>query len=211
MPATTCTEALLDAVVKKRKLNGGTGIYFEDTEVKQEDALLHPLQRPYHAESVIFSKLGSFPVGQPLYAPPVLPSTLQGQDDENEDDFRQPAGLPAPRALQHDPRIKHSTEHPVLSEEKKEDSLFCEQRRSALRQRLHSRDYRLSTDELTFVEAAVQLSKVVLPSPPPPPVPKKKVNTSQPGRTALTKPQLPLVATAASNRSGKRLRTVSVN
>jgi len=155
----------------------GTGVYFENREVKDVKnggALLHPLQL-IHIEDEVRDKddenmyvsmnrtmpLSSrhktralplpslpLPTGQPLCPHPVLPSTIQVPDDEQLEE-----------AMQRDQgsicvvHNKNSSNRQADS-----DNPFCDGKRTALRERLRSRDYRLSTDELMFVEAAAQLS-----------------------------------------------------
>lgn len=186
-------EATQEAAVKRRKLDGGTGVYFQDTEVKFTAASLHPLQSPYRSHTMYLPTPTACPEGQPLYAPPILATTLQGQDSEEDgdDDLQEKdvagaRGLPAPATLKFDPRLKKIGQK---KDQSCEEPLFSERRRTALRQHLRSRDYRLSTDEQEFIEAAVILSNIVT-APLLPSVEKK--STNQPP-LILTKPQLPLI------------------
>ena len=215
-------KALQEAAIKKRKRNGGTGVYFDDVEVKPADERVnHPLQSSQyksHSFDILLDEEFPCPEGQPLFAPPVLPAALQGQDSDIDTDDEAPIldgrlGLPAPRPLK---RPKESDE-PIKIEE--DEPLFCERKRVALRNRLHSRDYRLSTDELVFVEAAVKLSKVVLP-PPSPLIISQEAASKNPtptvvnqGKTGLAKPKL--LGTASTPKRNmpikKRPRSVSVD
>ena len=219
-------KALEEAATKKRKRNGGTGVYFEDVEVKPTDKRVnHPLQSSQyksHRFDIVLDDEFPCPEGQPLFAPPVLPATLQGQDSDSDigTDDEAPIqdgrlGLPAPRPLK---RPKES-EEPIKIEE--EEPLFCERKRTALRNRLHGRDYRLSTDELVFVEAAVKLSEVVLLQPSPPIISLEVASKSlaptvaNQGKAGLTKPKLPLLGTDLAPKRKmpikKRPRSVSVD
>lgn len=215
--------SLQAAAAKKRKRNGGTGIYFEDKEVMITDKLAnHPLQssnyKSYTFEIVLDDDTPK-PEGQPLFTPPALPATLQGQDSEIDDNGNDHAdaddvvhlgdgrlGLPAPRPME---QHNLTPREPVKIEE--DDSLFCERKRTAMRNRLHSRDYRLSNDELVFVEAAVKLARGTVP------VAKKDDANRAPNQrsAAITKPKLPLLSTASvpirNMPLKKRARSVSVD
>jgi hypothetical protein len=152
------TAAIPEWQQQKKPRNGGTGVYFENSELTPTEGCLHPLHhhdtnhKPYALSSMMMPPVPC-PLGQPLFAPPILATTLQLLD-EQEQQQAQPTPFLAGR-LSYDPG---ALQLPVMSKDCSGD-LFCEIKRTAMRQKLHSRDYRLSTDELTFVEAAVKLSK----------------------------------------------------
>jgi hypothetical protein len=151
----------------KKPRNGGTGVYFENSELTPMEGCLHPLHHhdgnhEQYKLSNMMMPLVPCPVGQPLYAPPILATTLQLLDEQHQQQ-EIPSTPFLAGCLPYDPK---GLQWPVRSNGKNNawsssggGDLFCETKRTAMRQRLHSRDYRLSTDEMTFVEAAVQLSK----------------------------------------------------
>lgn len=146
----------------------GTGVYFENSEVKASSCCMHPLQASQNPTVHVMASVPC-PLGQPLFAPPVLATKLLAEDQDMED-----AETGNITHTQKDTTKKgwphtHVSANITLKdctrscrEEVPDESgghMFCETKRTAMRQRLCARDYRLSTDELAFVEAAVQLSK----------------------------------------------------
>ena len=148
---------------------GGTGVYFENSEVATTEGCLHPLHRQHASHGLVRTSTTMMPpvpcpVGQPLVAPPILATTLQlldeqqlDQQEKSIDDGKHEPGRFSNMTVGHylDPTRWPGNE----SGNEHGKDLFCETNRTAMREKLHSRDYRLSTDELTFVEAAVELSK----------------------------------------------------
>ena len=168
----------------------GSGVFFENSEVKQA---LHPLQqtcKQSHCEHSM-RPIMPCPPGQPLVAPPVLATSIITEETQYHSPFM--------HQQQHPPRALHQPGESTSwgAQRRKRgatsdagDSLL-EIKRSVIRQRLHSRDYRLSTDELVFVEAAAKLSE------PPAPLPQKPKGV--PLALPLKKPSLPAGGAAAAN------------
>ncbi|CAB9502909.1 expressed unknown protein [Seminavis robusta] len=113
------------------------------------------------------------PPGQPLFAPPILATSILIEEhdhshrDDHDDPMDEDGSAPVVQRRCSAPEAS-STGHSFSSQDcvkscKGETGnlghMFCETKRTAMRQKLHSRDYRLSSDEMVFVEAAVKLSK----------------------------------------------------
>lgn len=175
---------------------GGTGVYFENNEVNSKSCCMHPLQAAENPTVHVMPAVPC-PAGQPLFAPPALATSIQVLEDVEMDDVSEESPDSGPlKSLMKQTYLPHSnislkdcTRSCIkgMAEKKNCPDLFCETKRSAVRERLNSIDYRLSTDELTFVEAAVQLSKGFSNTNAlcvPPPKPARET-------LALTKPSLP--------------------
>jgi hypothetical protein len=129
----------------------GTGVYMDETEVEHA---VHPLQdacQQSHCEHSMYPVV-QCPAGQPLVAPPVLATSIVTEENEF---LGPPAHKETYLGMWGDGLRYDSLER--NNHNGGGDSLW-QMKRNALRQRLHSRDYRLSTDELVFVEAAAKLS-----------------------------------------------------
>lgn len=146
---------------------GGTGVYFENNEVNTKSCCIHPLQAAENPTVHVMPAVAC-PAGQPLFAPPALATSIQVLEDVEMEDVSEESSDSGPlkgfMKQAHFPNASISLKDCTRScikgmAEKNGPHLFCETKRSAVRERLNSVDYRLSTDELTFVEAAVQLSK----------------------------------------------------
>lgn len=149
----------------------GTGVYYENSEVKASACCIHPLQAPREPNVNMIPPMPC-PAGQPLFAPPILATSLQVVSEDADMEGQTTNDSPPPNAgpLQTELRFKRWSSPASITLKDCSRSclkgmpgdgchLFCETKRTAMRQRLHSRDYRLSTDEQVFVEAAVKLSK----------------------------------------------------